>query len=176
MGSTSNGAARMASSPSRAWRIGAGGGLAALFIVLDRLTKAAVLGAVVNGEFYRAVLPGVLGLRYVENTGAAFSLGEGHGYAFVALAAAVCVTVAAYLWRARAVSRLEVVGLGMVVGGAIGNAVDRLLYGFVVDFLATEFIEFPVFNVADIGITVGVALAFIGFMFLSPAARPDGGR
>ena len=61
--------------------------------------------------------------------------------------------------------------MGMVVGGAIGNAIDRLVFGFVTDFFATRFIDFPVFNVADIGITCGVAIAFIGFMFFSLAAR-----
>ena len=61
--------------------------------------------------------------------------------------------------------------MGMVVGGAIGNAVDRVVYGFVVDFIATEFIDFPVFNIADIGITCGVIIAFAGYLFFSPAAR-----
>ncbi len=50
----------------------------------------------------------------------------------------------------------------MVAGGAIGNAIDRLVFGFVTDCIATTFIDFPVFNVADVGITVGVVLALIG--------------
>ena len=61
--------------------------------------------------------------------------------------------------------------MAMVAGGAIGNAIDRLAFGFVTDFIATTFIDFPVFNVADIGITLGVVLALFGYMFLSPAAR-----
>ena len=84
---------------------------------------------------------------------------------------AVIVAIAVYLLRAPQLARLEVVGMAMVAGGAIGNAIDRLAFGFVTDFIATTFIDFPVFNVADIGITVGVVLALVGYMFLSPAAR-----
>ena len=83
---------------------------------------------------------------------------------FVLLAVGVMAFVLVYLLRAPKISRLEVLGMGMVVGGAIGNAIDRLVFGFVTDFFATRFIDFPVFNVADIGITCGVA-------FFSPAAR-----
>ncbi len=78
----------------------------------------------------------------------------------------------------RQVSKLETLGLGLVAGGALGNAIDRLMLGYVVDFIATDFIDsdfidFPVFNVADIGICIGVFFAFVGFMFLSPAAKVD---
>lgn len=119
------------------------------------------------------VIPGVLSFRFVANTGAAFSMGEGMGLAFAAFAAVVVVAIVMYLGRTKRVSRVETLGLGLVAGGAVGNAVDRMVLGYVVDFIASDFIDFPVFNVADIGICVGVFLAFIGFMFLSPAAKVD---
>ena len=112
------------------------------------------------------VIPGVIDFLFVRNIGAAFSMGEGHGIAFAVLALAVIIAIAVYLVRAPQLAHLEVVGMAMVAGGAVGNAIDRLT-----DFIATAFIDFPVFNVADIGITVGVVLALIGYMFLSPAAR-----
>lgn len=160
--------------PSRRWRIAASSLVALLFILLDRASKLAIQvnldPAPFSGSRFEApFLPGILKLFYVENRGAAFSLGEGSGWLFVLLALVVCVAVAVYLLRAHSVSKLEVIGLGMVVGGGIGNAIDRILFGYVVDFLATEFIEFPVFNVADIGITCGVVIAFAGYLFLSPA-------
>lgn len=157
--------------PSLGWRVCVAGLLAATFLAVDRVAKVAVLAALRGGVWRTAMLPGILRFEFVANTGAAFSLGEGHGLAFVVLAAVVCVACAVYLFRAPAVSRLEVVGMGMVVGGAVGNAIDRVLYGFVVDFIATEFIGFPVFNIADIGITCGVVIAFVGYLFFSPAAR-----
>lgn len=145
---------------------------AGLFLVLDQLTKALVRS---DSRLLQGVdfIPGVIGLRYVRNTGAAFSMGEGHGLLFVLLAVGVVVACIVYLLRAPQIAPLEAVGMGMVAGGAIGNALDRIVFGFVTDFFATQFIDFPVFNIADIGITVGVVLAFIGFIFLSPAAQVD---
>ena len=159
--------------PSLAWRVAAGGGAAAAFLIADQLTKAAVRSAADGGWSSSPFIPGLIRLQFVRNTGAAFSFGEGHGIAFVALAVIVALAIAVYLARAPHVSKVEVLGLGMVAGGAVGNAIDRLAFGFVTDFLATEFIDFPVFNVADIGITCGVVIAFIGFIFLSPANKVD---
>lgn len=157
--------------PSMVWRLLVSGAMALVFLVVDQVSKMIVRRAVMTGFFSVEVIPGVLGLEFVANRGAAFGLGEGMGWVFVLLAVGVTAFVLVYLFRAPEISRLEVLGMGMVVGGAIGNAMDRLVFGFVTDFFATRFIDFPVFNVADIGITCGVAIAFIGFMFFSSAAR-----
>lgn len=163
--------------PALRWRLCVASVVAIACFALDRATKLAVQMSLdpvpfVGSRFEMPLIPGFLGLSYVENTGAAFSMGEGFGGAFVLLALVVTVGAFAYLLRAEVVSKLEVVGLALVVGGAIGNAVDRAVFGYVVDFIATEFIDFPVFNVADIGITCGVVIAFIGFL-VSPANRVD---
>lgn len=162
-------------SPARRWRAGVFVALAAALAVADQAAKLVVRDAFGSGADPVEVVPGVLGFEYVRNTGVAFGLASGYGYLFVVLAAAVVILSAAYLWRAPLVSRLEVVGLGLLAGGAVGNAIDRAVHGFVTDFIATRFIDFPVFNVADIGITVGVVVALAGFLFLSPAnGGPDG--
>ena len=101
----------------------------------------------------------------------AFGLASGFGYTFVLLAVVVTVVTMLYLLRAPLLSRLEVVGLGMLVGGAIGNAIDRVLFGFVTDFIATTFIQFPVFNIADIGITVGCGHSLHRFCVLLAGQR-----
>ena len=161
--------------PPRARRLIAAGVIAASILLVDQLSKAWVRGTIaLTGETLE-VIPGVISFWYVTNTGAAFSLGEGMGLVFVLLALVVTVAAAWYLATTRAVSWFEVVGLAMVVGGAIGNAIDRVAFGYVTDFIATEFIDFPVFNVADIGVTVGVAVAFIGFVFLNPEGREEEG-
>lgn len=156
--------------PERAWRAAVAGILFAAFLIVDQVTKVMMRDAVSAGFTSADFIPGILELRFAMNTGAAFSLGEGFGFVFVILALAVVVFTVVYLWRAPLVSRLEVVGLGMLAGGAVGNAIDRMLFGFVTDFFATTFISFPVFNVADIGITCGAVIAFVGFL-LSPANR-----
>ena len=160
--------------PPIGWRVGVALAAAAAVLVLDCLTKMVVRDTIAVTGVSVSVVPGILSFRYVENIGAAFSMGEGHGLAFALLACVVTIAIAMYLSRASAVSKVEVLGLGLLAGGAIGNAIDRLTLGYVVDFIATDFIDFPVFNIADIGICIGVALAFLGFMFWSPAAKRGG--
>ena len=160
--------------PARPRRLIAAGALALAFVAADRATKAWVLATLAQTGGTLEVLPGIVGFRFAANTGAAFSLGEGMGWLFVVLAAVMVAALLWYLATEPIVSKLEVVGLGMVLGGAVGNAIDRVALGYVVDFIATEFIDFPVFNVADIGVTVGVVLAVIGFAFLNPTGRAEG--
>lgn len=160
--------------PSIGWRASVSLVSAAMVLALDHITKMVVRNTIALTGESAPFLPGILSFRYVENIGAAFSLGEGHGIAFAALACVVTVVIAVYLARASVISRVEVLGLGLLAGGAIGNAIDRVVLGYVVDFIATDFVDFPVFNVADIGICIGVALAFLGFMFWSPAAKERG--
>ena len=140
--------------PPLRWRLSVAGGVALVVLLVDQLTKLAVRA--VGDALHVTVIPGVIDFMFVRNIGAAFSMGEGHGIAFAVLALAVIIAIAVYLVRAPQLAHLEVVGMAMVAGGAIGNAIDRLGFGFVTDFIATTFIDFPVFNVA---------------MFLSPAAR-----
>lgn len=159
--------------PSLAWRVPVALIASVTVFTLDYITKVYVRNTLaVTGESI-PFIPGVLSFRFVANIGAAFSIGEGMGMLFALFAFVVVAAIIVYLLRTKQVSRIEVVGLSLVAGGALGNALDRVLLGYVVDFIATDFISFPVFNVADIAVTCGVTLAFIGFMFLSPAARVD---
>lgn len=158
--------------PSRAWRAAVAAALFTAFLVLDQVTKVFVRTLVRHGFVAADFIPGILEFRFAANTGAAFSLGEGFGFIFVLLAIAVVIFTIVYLYRAPLVSQLEVIGLGMVAGGAVGNAIDRALFGFVTDFICTQFIDFPIFNVADIGITCGAIIAFLGFV-ISPANKVD---
>lgn len=159
--------------PPLAWRAPVALIVSVTVFALDYVTKVYVRNTLALTGENVTVLPGVLSFRFVANTGAAFSMGEGMGALFALFALVVVAAIALYLARTRQVSRVEVVGLSLVAGGALGNALDRVLLGYVVDFIATDFMSFPVFNVADIGVTCGVALAFFGFMFLSPAAKVD---
>lgn len=143
------------------------------FLIVDQVTKFVVRSLVVDGAWSMPLLPGFMRFEFVANRGASFGMGEGFGLVFAVLAIAVSVGIVWYINRAQALSKVELVGLGMVMGGAIGNMFDRVIYGYVTDFLCTEFISFPVFNIADIGITCGVAIALVGFLFLSPANKVD---
>jgi len=129
-------------------------GAAAVF-VLDRLTKLAVQRYVPLGQS-RPLFGSVLQLTHTQNTGAAFSLGAGFGIVFLALELLAVVVI---LYFHRRVPKGELwsrVAMGMVLGGALGNAVDRLASRSVTDFIDLGW--WPVFNIADMGIVVGAVI------------------
>ncbi|MGN0071383.1 MAG: signal peptidase II [Atopobiaceae bacterium] len=137
--------------------------MAAAAIILDQLTKAWVRAALPKAGDTAPFIPGVLRLLHVENTGAAFSMGEGKGFFFVAIAVAIfAIALAAVIKEEMPVP--FALALGAVAGGGIGNMIDRLAQGSVTDFFATQFMDFPVFNVADIFVTLGVIAVLVCLM------------
>lgn len=135
-------------------------GFAVIVIVLDQLTKAWIIGADLReiGRIY--VLPPVLNLSWVENYGASFGLFGGGSARWLLTVFAVVISGLLAHWALKADRRLLVTALGLVMGGALGNAIDRIRFGYVVDFIDFSGTGlFPwVFNVADSAITVGVVL------------------
>ncbi len=136
--------------------------LSLLAIVLDQVSKLAIAG---NMQLHESIplLP-YFNLTYVHNTGAAFSfLSEAGGWQrwfFAALAVMISVILSLWLARLQKHETLLAVALALVLGGAVGNLIDRLLYGYVIDFLDVFYgaWHWPAFNVADSAITLGVAL------------------
>lgn len=145
---------------SAAARLALLGGAAAAVVVLDQLSKAWVRAALVPGKPVTLV-PRVMDLSLVYNTGAAFSMGEGRGALFVLICAVICAGCCVLAWRERDMPPALLAMLGCVCGGGVGNAIDRVVAGRVTDFFATTFMDFAVFNVADVFITCGVILAFV---------------
>jgi signal peptidase II len=142
--------------------------IALAVFLLDRLSKLAVQHSLAPGEHF-PVLGDLLWVDYARNTGIAFSLARGQG-GLVFVFDVVAIAVIVYL--ARRVPRREPwlrVGLGLVLGGAVGNALDRVLAGSVTDFI--DFRVFPVFNIADMGITIGAAL--IAWRLYAGSREPD---
>jgi signal peptidase II len=150
--------------------------LTLLVIVLDQLVKAWVVQHF--HLFERVHLLPVLDLILTYNTGAAFSfLADAAGWQrwlFVVLALTVSVALIAWMRRLRASSQgLLACGLALIVGGALGNFIDRLLHGRVVDFVHAHWGEhyFPAFNVADSAITIGAALLLLDALLESGRGR-----
>ncbi len=128
---------------------------AAGIVAADQITKALVLTHIpLHGEV--AVLPGVVGLTYVQNFGAAFSSFQGMQWLFALI---FILFTAAVIWeyrkKAMPFTPFERWCIAAVYGGGLGNMIDRIRLGYVVDMIETQFIEFPVFNVADCFITCG---------------------
>ncbi len=136
---------------------------AAVAVILDQIVKAWVRSALPKTGDTAPFIPGVLRLLHVENTGAAFSMGEGKGFFFVAIAVAIFILALLAVWKEE-LSVPFALALGAVAGGGIGNMIDRLVQGSVTDFFATQFMDFPVFNVADIFVTLGVICVLICLM------------
>lgn len=137
------------------------GWIAALALALDQLTKLWARGL---GDARLMLIPGVVGLRYAENTGMAFSLLSGRPWLLGVLSAALIVLGALVLRRYR-LRALPSVAAMLMLGGAAGNMLDRLLRGYVVDMVETLFINFPIFNLADACLTVGCVLMAWSLIF-----------
>ena len=137
-------------------------GLSLLVIFLDQVSKLAIAGSM---QLYQSIpIMPFFKLTYVHNTGAAFSfLSEAGGWQrwfFAALALVISGVIAVWLARLKHDETLLAVALSLVLGGAIGNLIDRLVYGYVIDFLDVYYQtwHWPAFNVADSAITIGVIL------------------
>lgn len=139
---------------------------AALVFALDRLTKAWAVAELATVHT-RPLLGEWVRLTYVRNTGVAFGLGAGHGLPFAAITFGALVLVVVLAMQERNRTWLRSIALGLVVGGAAGNLLDRLRWGSVVDFIDFGHRRnmFPVFNAADSAITVGVILFAITLVF-----------
>lgn len=151
--------------------------LSAAVIALDQATKQWVL-AVLEPYMPHAVIPGLLNWTLAFNTGAAFSfLAEANGWQrwfFVALAVVVSVVLAVWLARTERRDWRSALPLALVVGGALGNLIDRLRLGHVVDFVQVYWQQwaFPAFNVADSAISFGAVL-LIAFGLFGGKARGE---
>jgi signal peptidase II len=143
-------------------------GIAAGVLIVDQLTKWLVAARFQPGESL-PVLPPILHLTYVQNTGAAFGLFKGQQAAFIVIALVVIGWVAAELLRKRAMALTLLWGCALILGGAVGNLIDRLRLGYVIDFIDLR--VWPVFNVGDSAITIGVGLLLLHTLTRRHAAR-----
>jgi len=132
--------------------------VAVLTLVIDRISKQMVMDSLKLGESWNpvAALERWVSLTYVTNTGAAFGLFPDHGVIFMVIAVVVVVAIIFYYRYLPGDQWLVQISLGLQLGGAMGNLLDRLRYGHVIDFI--DFKVWPVFNVADSSVFVGVVI------------------
>lgn len=131
-------------------------------VAADQVSKAVVRDRMVVGESL-PVIDGALWLTHVENTGAAFGMLRGQQWLLIATAVLMLAVVAYVMLRVRPADGWVRFSLSLVTGGAIGNLVDRVVSGAVTDFFDLGW--FPVFNVADIALDVGVAILVVVLLF-----------
>ncbi len=144
--------------------------LAAAVVGADQLVKWLVRGHIALGE-HVSLLPGLMDLTYVQNTGAAFSMFSAHTWLLTVLSAVLSAAFAVVLVRRMLPHWTGMLAMALLLGGAVGNLIDRAVLGFVTDMFATTFIQFAVFNVADIGVVLGGVLLCIDVLFFSGKER-----
>lgn len=145
----------------------------ALSFLLDYLSKQWVVAhfQLSNPPESWSILKGVFHLTYVVNRGAAFSMFQGEGW-LRWLSLIVTLALIYYGLFGSPLRAWEQAGYGFLLGGAAGNGIDRLLMGHVVDFLDFRLINFPVFNLADVAINIGLVCLFISLWRKPEASKP----
>ena len=134
-------------------------------VALDQITKYLTVHFIPLYE-HVPVLPGVVGLTYVRNTGAAFSSFEGMQWLFALIFLFFTVALLwEYFKKRLPFTRFERFCIAAIYGGGVGNMIDRLRLGYVVDMIETLFVDFPVFNVADCFITCGCIALMVHLVF-----------
>lgn len=142
--------------------------LAAVGVILDRVTKQWAVARLMPGPEIQ-VWPDVFHLTYVENRGAAWSLFENSGGFLKWISLIVSLILIVYaIWGPRQ-GPWEQAGYGLILAGAVGNGIDRFLSGYVVDFFNFIAIRFPVFNIADVAINLGVGCLILAILLQRPS-------
>ena len=130
-----------------------------VWLVLDQASKLFFNGSYHAGQVISDPIFGIFRFHLVYNTGGAWSIFSGATWALGAFSLVVCIAL-----TPQRPNSGELIGISLVVAGGIGNAIDRFTLGFVVDFIEPTFIDFPIFNVADIGVTCGIILFIVSLL------------
>lgn len=138
-------------------------------IAADQLVKYLVASAANVGDTI-ASLP-LVDIEYVQNRGAAFSLLSGKVSFLTVVSVAFCIAAVIYWIKKKPSHPVMQLSIALMFSGALGNAIDRAVRGFVIDFIRVTFIDFPVFNIADIAITAGAVLLVIYEIWLDKPER-----
>lgn len=152
-------------------------GILALFVgaivALDQWTKHWVESNLAIGEALPSIL-GIFHITHTKNDGSAWGMLSGHTWLFVLVMVLFIGLLAVMIWKKWLTKRAEWVCLAAVLGGGIGNVIDRLFKdGLVTDMICTDFIDFPVFNVADCFITCGCIALMIYVIFFDREKKKD---
>jgi len=129
-------------------------GIILILTICDQLLKSWVTSSIVLGGS-KQLIPGIIELTNLRNSGAAWSIFEGQQTFFTIITIIAIIVIGYFIWQYRKNVSM-IIGLALIMAGTIGNFIDRLRQGYVVDMFETTFINFPIFNIADMCLTIGV--------------------
>ena len=138
--------------------------LSILFVIVDQVVKMWIVN---NFSLHDGMelIKGLVSILYVRNTGAAWGMFEGKMVFFYLITAVAVGTLLYLMFKEKGKSKLLLTAYALILAGAVGNFIDRIRLGYVVDMFKFEFIDFPIFNVADICLTIGVIFLFYYVIF-----------
>ena len=139
--------------------------IAAAIVGLDQWTKALTLAADRAGSLPSESILGIFHITHTENDGAIWGILGGQTWLFILIMVLFLAVLGVMIWRKWLTKKFEWICLAAIAGGGIGNMIDRLVSGSVTDMIKFDFVEFPVFNVADCFITVGCAALLVYILF-----------
>lgn len=133
-------------------------------VILDQVSKLLVVS---NMEYNQSIvlIKNIFSLHYIHNEGAAFGMLSNHRWIFMVVTAIALIAMPVILYRYRKLHILFGISLSLFIGGAIGNMIDRVFLGYVVDFFEFTFVNFAIFNVADICVVCGAAIMMVYVIF-----------
>lgn len=134
-------------------------------VAADQVTKYIISHTYEIGESHE-LIKGVLNFTYIRNEGAAWGIFSNSRWVFIVITAIMLVILPFVLYKYRKLHFLFGFSLSLIISGAIGNMIDRVFLGSVIDFIQAAFIDFPIFNVADSCVTVGAVLMFVYLVFI----------
>ena len=140
-------------------------GLSFVAAIVDQLTKLIVVSNL-KPVSEVVLIPGLLSFSYVENKGAAFGILSDARWVFILFTIIIIIALLFFIVKKNISSKLFITSAVLIIGGGIGNLYDRILLGYVVDFIKVSFFP-PVFNFADCCVTVGAALMVVYLLFFS---------
>ena len=135
--------------------------LSLIIVITDQITKILVSlysNALINKDFL------IFSIDYIKNYGAAFNLFSGSRVFLSLVSITITVLLIYFILNKKLKSNIDLLGYSFILGGTFGNGIDRLTKGYVIDFINLNFIEFPVFNIADISINIGLILIIYGYI------------
>lgn len=148
--------------------------LTIILVTIDQITKYLTVQNLVLFEV-KEIIPKFLSFTYIQNSGAAWSLLEGKMWFFYIITLIVVAFLLYYLYTEGRKDKILGVILSIILAGTLGNFIDRVLFQYVVDMIKLEFINFPIFNVADMLLTIGVAALFFYTIYEEKNPRPSEG-
>ena len=136
--------------------------LSIIFLIIDQITKILVVNSLVPGENIE-IIKNIFSIIYTNNTGAAFSILLGKRIFLIVVAVLIIGVLLYYIKRNKIEKKIDIIALSFVIGGSLGNLIDRIVRGYVIDFISIKLgnYNFPIFNVADILIVIGVFLLLL---------------